>query len=96
MKDQEKDAKETKKAVPEKNQPAAPVQKTAAPSKKVTQLPPKLQDIEKLADLSDLRPWEKQALFRAAGWAPGKQVSAAEFNAALARFKKRQMGAGRI
>jgi hypothetical protein len=96
MKDQAKNEKETKKAVPEKNQPAAPVQKTAAPSKKVTHLAPKLQDIEKLADLSNLRPWEKQALFRAAGWAPGKQVTAADFHAALARFKKRRMGSGRI
>jgi hemolysin activation/secretion protein len=95
MKDQAKE-KKTKKEIPEKNKTAATGQKTAAPVKKTTQPAVKLQDIEILADLSDLRPWEKQALFRAAGWAPGKHVTAADFHAALARFQKRQMGTGRI
>lgn len=80
----------------EKSAPAtSAVAKKAAPAmakkKKAT-----LEDIDALAVRMDLQEWEKAALFRAARWAPGKQVTREAFDAALTRFRKRRMGAGKI
>ncbi len=55
-----------------------------------------LQPVEKMAEAAGLPGWECAALMHAAGWAPGKQVKQNEFDAALALFRKRSQGGGRI
>lgn len=55
-----------------------------------------LVDIDDLAKEQGLPEWEKAAFFRAAGWAPGKKVASALFGLALAKFRNRQLGGGKI
>lgn len=53
-------------------------------------------DATVFADGIALSPWERAGLFKAAGWAPGKQVSLSVFTAALEGFRERRQGGGRI
>jgi hypothetical protein len=55
-----------------------------------------LLPVEELAAHRGLQPWFLAALRRAAGWSPGKQVSAGEFEAALEKFNRRPQGGGKI
>ena len=55
---------------------------------------PELYPVEVLA--GDLSAWELAALRQAAGWAEGKQVSEAEFTAALDQLRNRPQGGGRL
>jgi hypothetical protein len=55
---------------------------------------PKTWPVEALA--ADLPAWELAALRRAARWAEGKQVSEAEFTAALDQLRNRPQGGGRL
>lgn len=52
-----------------------------------------LVDIETLG--KDLRGWKMQGVCAMMGWKPGKQVSKADFNAAVAKFETRAIGSGR-
>lgn len=52
--------------------------------------------IETLAKDIEMPAWEQAALMRAAGWAPGKQVSKKQFESALKNFRHRPQGGGRI
>jgi len=54
------------------------------------------QDVVILAGHMNLAAWERAGLFKAAGWAPGKQVSLSVFTAALEGFRERRQGGGRI
>jgi hypothetical protein len=53
-------------------------------------------DIDKLAENKGLPGWEKAAFFRAKGWAPGKKVTEKEFSRGFEKFRKRQLGSGKI
>jgi hypothetical protein len=53
-------------------------------------------DVLALAGQMNLAAWERAGLFKAAGWAPGKQVSLSVFTAALEGFRERRQGGGRI
>lgn len=55
---------------------------------------PELYPVEVLA--GDLPAWELAALRQAAGWPDGKQVSEAEFTAALDQLRSRPQGGGRL
>lgn len=57
---------------------------------------PEIQPVEELAEAEGIKSWEVAGLMRAAGWSPGKQVTAGEFDLALARFRKRPQGGGKI
>jgi len=74
--------------------------KTKEPTKAVpsttSKAPPALEDINVLAAEMGLKDWEKAALFKAAGWAAGKQVTNPAFVEKVELFRARQMGAGRI
>ncbi|MCG8553583.1 MAG: hypothetical protein MI799_24530 [Desulfobacterales bacterium] len=52
--------------------------------------------VEDLAKKQALPGWETAALMRSVRWAPGKQVSEADFTAALEKFRSRPQGGGRI
>ncbi|MDR1397170.1 MAG: hypothetical protein LBJ14_05510 [Desulfarculales bacterium] len=55
-----------------------------------------LQEIEALAKALGVVSWELAGLRTAKGWAPGKQVSQAEFKTALEAYRKRPSGGGRL
>ena len=55
-----------------------------------------LLPVEKAAEAAGVKSWETAGLMRAAGWRPGKQVTAGEFDLALSNFRKRPMAGGRI
>jgi len=57
---------------------------------------PEIMPVEELAEAEGIKSWEVAGLMRAAGWAPGKQVSKGEFDLALGRFRRRPQGGGRI
>jgi hypothetical protein len=58
--------------------------------------PEPLKPYEALAAEAGLAVWEKAALARSAGWAPGKSLTPAEFDAALNAFRSRRQGGGKI
>ena len=62
--------------------------------------PPKgsggLMPVEELAEKAGIKTWEVAGLMRAAGWAPGKQVTKEDFDQTLDRFRKRPQGGGKI
>ena len=92
----EKESKNERAAdsgIVEDTKPAGPVKKAKEPSTASNQ---ELFDIDVLADENGLPDWEKAALFRAAEWVKGRQVSRESFNTALETFKARRMGGGRI
>jgi hypothetical protein len=89
-------AKETPaKETPAEEKPAT--KKIDAPA---TKKPPvkkaALFPVEDLAGKKGLKPWYIAGLRRAAGWAPGKKVSEAEFKKAVDKFNKRPQGGGKI
>ena len=55
-----------------------------------------LVPVEELAAGARLKPWELAGLMRAAGWAPGKQVTVKVFEQAVAAFRNRPQGGGKI
>ncbi len=55
-----------------------------------------LRPVEDLARDAGLPPWEAAGLMRAASWAGGKEVDQKTFDSALAAFRKRPQGGGRI
>ncbi|MBF0454952.1 MAG: hypothetical protein HQL72_09100 [Magnetococcales bacterium] len=55
-----------------------------------------LQPVETLAEQSKVPGWELAGVMRAAGWAKGKQATADIFSQALAGFRNRKQGSGRI
>jgi len=55
-----------------------------------------LRPVEELAEDAGLKPWEEAGLMRAAGWAEGKQVTKGRFDEALAAFRARPQGSGRL
>ncbi len=57
--------------------------------------PADLHDVNELIRERGLPAWQGAALCRYAGWAPGKAVSAVEFEAALSGLANRPMGGGR-
>ena len=61
----------------------------------VTPVTAELYDVNEIIRERGLPAWKGAALCRHAGWAPGKCVSAEEFEAALARLEGRPMGGGR-
>jgi hypothetical protein len=56
----------------------------------------KLHPVEELAKQAGVSAGTVAGLSRAKGWAPGKCVTAAEFEAALGSFQNRPMGSGSI
>jgi hypothetical protein len=56
----------------------------------------KLHPVEELAEQCGVNAHLLAGLRRAKGWAPGKQVTAAELDEALAAYEGRPMGGGRI
>lgn len=54
------------------------------------------QPIEILAQGANMPAWELAGVRRALGWAEGKQVTQTVFDQALAAFRKRPQGGGRI
>lgn len=85
MEDQVTETIETK-PVKTKKEPAP----NALPEKEIE------QDVVILAEHMNLAAWERAGLFKAAGWAPGKQVVLSVFTAALVGFRARRQGGGRI
>ncbi|MFH2064984.1 MAG: hypothetical protein ABIK15_07295 [Pseudomonadota bacterium] len=57
---------------------------------------PEQYPIENLAADQGIEAWEAVAMMRAIGWFPGKQVTEQQFTDALARFRTRPQGSGRI
>jgi len=53
---------------------------------------PTLEDVDALIAARGLRAWQGAALCRAEGWALGKMVTQADFDAALERLNTRRMG----
>jgi hypothetical protein len=58
--------------------------------------PGDLYPVEDLAVVKGMKPSLLAALCRAKGWAAGKQVTEAEFDAAAAALETRPMGGGKI
>ncbi len=52
--------------------------------------------VSKLAEGGKVPAWELAALRKATGWAPGKQVTEAQFAEALIKLRNRPQGGGRI
>lgn len=52
--------------------------------------------VSELAEAQNVPAWEVVALRRATGWAPGKQVSQAQFAESLNKLRNRPQGGGRI
>lgn len=57
---------------------------------------PEIFDIQALGAQNKVPGWEMAGLMRAAKWAPGKQVTQDQFAQALAMFRDRRQGSGRI
>lgn len=57
---------------------------------------PPLERLEVLADRHRVPTWQQAALARMMGWAAGKQVSEAEYAAALSALTNRRIGGGRV
>lgn len=57
---------------------------------------PQLHELEELAAMRGVPAWELAGMMRAAEWAKGRQVSAEQFDSALAKFRKRPQGGGKI
>lgn len=55
-----------------------------------------LRPVEELAAERGLKPWYLAGLRRSANWAPGKQVTVAQFDAVVKRFNARPLGGGKI
>lgn len=55
-----------------------------------------LQPVAALAAAAGVKEWELAGLMRAAGWAEGKECSPEVFARALAAFRTRPQGSGRI
>ena len=74
--------------------------KPATSNKQPATSPPKssggLMPVEELAEAKNIKSWEVAGLMRAAGWAPGKQVTKEDFDQTLGRFRRRPQGGGRI
>jgi len=56
----------------------------------------RLHPVEELAVARGVGTATMVAICRASGWLPGKQVTEAEFDQALEKFRGRAMGGGRI
>jgi hypothetical protein len=71
--------------------------KTKAAGSMVAQRPASnLRPVEDLAAEAGVTPPILAGLRRATGWAPGKQVTAEQFAAAVEQFNNRPMGGGRL
>ena len=57
--------------------------------------PAALENMDELAARFRVPQWQQAALVRFMGWAPGKRVSAQEYEAALDALLSRRMGGGR-
>jgi hypothetical protein len=55
-----------------------------------------IYEIAELASQKKLPSWETAGLAAACSWKPGKKVSVKEFEKALALFRKRPLGGGKI
>lgn len=66
------------------------------PAKKKSPPKPELHDVAELGRNKGMKPHEIAGLTVAKGWAPGRQVSEEEFDAALEAFRNRRQGGGRI
>jgi hypothetical protein len=55
-----------------------------------------LQPVAELATAAGVKEWELAGLMRAAGWAEGKECTPEVFARALAAFRARPQGGGRI
>jgi hypothetical protein len=73
-----------------------PAEKKQSVQPKKSAEPETLTPVEKLAMDADIPAWELAGLMRAAGWAGGKQVTKTGFDKALAAFRNRGQGRGRI
>ena len=74
--------------------PAKPArQKPAIAAKKAG---PEVFPIENIAADQGIAAWEVVGMMQAVGWFPGKQVTEIEFSDALARFRNRPQGSGKI
>lgn len=69
---------------------ANPAESTAA-----LQEVPALFTLDALADKHRVASWQQAALLRFTGWAVGKEVSEADYTAALKNLQYRRMGSGR-
>lgn len=54
-----------------------------------------LLTLDALADKHRVASWQQAALLRLTGWAAGKEVSEADYAAALNNLQYRRMGSGR-
>lgn len=61
-----------------------------------TAITEELVPVETLAADAGMPAWERAALMRAAGWAPGKQIARSAFDDARAAFNRRPQGGGTI
>lgn len=57
---------------------------------------PALEDLAVLAARHRVASWQQAALLRLMGWADGKMVSDADYQAALRKLQGRRMGGGRL
>ena len=64
--------------------------------KKTGKKAPEKKPVEAFAAAADLPPWKLAALRQAAGWKPGKEVSAEEFTAAVQALDSRRQGGGKL
>lgn len=71
-------------------------QTTEAPAANAKNTDKKLLPLPILAAAANIPDWELAALMQASGWADGKELTAAEFGAALAKLRKRPQGGGKI
>ena len=55
-----------------------------------------LESLAALADRHRVPAWQEAALCRFMGWAEGKMVSDAEYQAALGKLNSRRLGGGRM
>lgn len=79
------DSQESPASAPEQNlEPAA---KTAAPAQ---------ESLAELANRYRVPAWQQAALLRLMAWAEGKQVTEADYAAALESLKNRRVGGGRV
>lgn len=57
---------------------------------------PALESLAAMADRHRVPAWQEAALCRFMGWAEGKMVSDAEYQAALGKLNSRRLGGGRM
>lgn len=73
-----------------------PKEKDKSPVKPRVKPQAPLLKVEALAEEKGMPGWDTAGLMRFAGWSPGKEVTAGEFEKTLSAYRTRRQGGGRM